>query len=121
MLEIPVVRVCGGVVCGAIGGTCLVLNIEVPLPVGGSKKQFEMGERFFSRLPLVPLPTISRENSGVEHNLVGVVHDLLGLVRCGAGVSVCNGIIDLPPYNFNGVSGGVCLAEALVVCEPVGV
>ena len=35
LLEVPVFRVCGGVVCGAVGGTCLILNQEEPLPVGG--------------------------------------------------------------------------------------
>ena len=40
LLEVPVVRVCGGVVRGLVGGTRLVLNQEAPLPVGGGKKHF---------------------------------------------------------------------------------
>ena len=70
MLEVPVVQVCGGIVCGAVGGVCLVLNREVPLPVGGREKRLEMGERFIVRRLLVPLPTICRKNTYVEDELV---------------------------------------------------
>ena len=104
---------------GAIGGTRLVFNQEAPLPVGGGEKHFDMGERFVSIRSLVPLPTISSENTCVEHKLVGVVHYLLWRVGCGAGVGVCDSVIDLMPDNLDGVDGGVCLAEALVVCKPV--
>ena len=38
LLEVTVVRVCGGVVRGAVGGTHIVLNQEAPLPVGGSEE-----------------------------------------------------------------------------------
>ena len=102
---------------GDVGGTRIVLNQEAPLPVGGEKKHFEMGERFVSRRPLVPLTTIIIENSSVEHKLVGIVHDLLGQEICGAGV--CDGVIDLTPDNLDGVGGDICLAEALVVRDPV--
>ena len=87
--------------------------------MGSGEKHFEMGEHFVSLRPLVPLPTISSENAFVEHKLVGVVHDLLGKVGCGAGVGVCDGIIDQMPDNHDGVGGGVCLAEALAVSNPV--
>ena len=40
LVEVPVVRVCGGVVRGAVWGTCIVLNKEAPPPVGGGKKNF---------------------------------------------------------------------------------
>ena len=86
--------------------------------MGGGGKHIEMGERFFSRRPLVPLPTIIRENACVEHKLVGVVHDLLGQVGCGSCAGVCNGVIDMTPRDLDGFGGGVCLAEALVVREP---
>ena len=105
--------------CGAVGGTRIVFNQDVTLPVGGSKKHFDMGERFVSRLPIVPLLTISRKNIGVEHKLVGIVHDLLGQVWCGAGVGICNGVINLPPDDLYGFGGGVCLAKAIVFHEPV--
>ena len=49
------------------------------------------------------------------------VNDFLGGVRRGSGVSVRNCVIDMPPDDLNGIGGGVCLAEALVVCKPVGV
>ena len=77
LLEVPVVRVCGGVVCGAVGGTGLVSNQELPLPVRGHKKHLDMWERLVVRRPLVPFPTIRRENSHVEDELVHIVHDLL--------------------------------------------
>ena len=89
--------------------------------MGGGEKSFDMGEIFVIRLPLVPLPTISRENAGVKHKLVGVVHNLLGQVGCGAGVGICNGAIDLMPDDLDGVGRGVCLAEELVVHNPVSV
>ena len=95
------------------------MNQEAPLPVGGYRKHFEMGELFFSRRLLVPLLTISIENFCVEHKLVGVFHDLIGKVRCGAGVGVCDGVIDLTSDDVDGVGGDVCLAEALVICKPV--
>ena len=103
----------------AVGGNRLVLNQEAPTPVVGVERNFDMGESFVSRRPLVPLPKISSKNDRVENQLVGVVHNLLGQVGCGAGVSICDGVIDLTPDNLNGVGGGVCLAKALVVCEPV--
>ena len=78
-----------------------------------------MGELFFSRRLLVSLPKISSENACVEHKLVGVVHNLLGQVGCGAGVGTCNGAIDMTPDNIDGVGGGICLAEALVIREPL--
>ena len=77
MLEVPVIRVCGGVVCGAVGGTCLVFNQKVPLPVGGRKKHLNMGERFVIHRPLVLFPTICREDARVEDELACVVHDLI--------------------------------------------
>ena len=104
---------------GAIGGTRLVLKQKAPLPVGGGEKHFDMGKCFVSLRPLVPLPTISSKNARVENQLVGVFHDLLGQVRCGAGVGVCDGVIDLTSDDVDGVGGDVCLAEALVICKPV--
>ena len=46
---------------------------------------------------------------------------MLDGIGCGAGVSVRECIIDLLLDNLDGVCGGVCLAEALVFCEPVNV
>ena len=63
--------------CRSVGGNHIVLNQEAPLHVNGSKKHFGMGERFVACSLLVPLPTISREYTLVEHNLVGVIDDLL--------------------------------------------
>ena len=113
------VQVCSGVVGGAVGGTCLVLNRESPLPVGGGEKHSEMGEYFFSRRPLVLFPEISRKNACVEHKLVVVVHNFLGKLGCGSGVGICYGVINLTPDDLGGVGGGVCLAEALVIRNPV--
>ena len=87
--------------------------------MGGGKKHFEMGDSFVGRLPLVPLPKVSSENSGVEDKLVSVVHDFLGRIGCGSGIGICNSVIDMTPDNLDGISGGVCLAEALVVQDPV--
>ena len=39
----------------------------------------------------------------------------------GVGVCVCDCVIDLPTYNLDWGGGGVRLAEAFVVCDPVGV
>ena len=80
-----------------------------------------MGEHFVILRPLVPLPTIYCKNTCVENELIQVVHDLLRRVGRGAGIGVRNCIINLLPDNLNGVGGGVCLVEALVVREPVGV
>ena len=80
-----------------------------------------MGERFSVRRLIVPLLTISRKNTRVENELICVVNDLLGGLGRGASVGVCNCVIDLPSDNLDGVGGGVCLTEALVVREPVGV
>ena len=80
-----------------------------------------MGEYFVSRRPLVPLPRISRKNACVEYELIRIVHILIGRVGRGIGVGVCNCIIDMTPDDLNGVSGGICLTEALVVLEPVRV
>ena len=41
-------------------------------PCGRWQTLFEMGERFVSHRLIVPLPTISSENSCVEHKVVGV-------------------------------------------------
>ena len=79
-----------------------------------------MGECFVVRRPLVPLPTIYRENTRVENKLISVVNALLRGVGRGAGVSVRNCVIDLPPENLDRVGRGICLAEVLVVCDPVG-
>ena len=121
MLEVPIVRFCVGVVCGAVGVTCLVLNLEAPLPMGGHKKHLDMGEIFVVRRPLVPFPTICHENARVEDELVGVVHDLLVVIGSGAGVGVRDCVINLPPGNLDGDGGCVCLVEALVVHEPVSI
>ena len=118
-LEVNIIQVCGGFLRGAVGGTRLVLNQEAPLPLGSGENHFETRESLFNRRLLVPLPTISSENACVEHKLVGVVHNLLGRVGCGAGVDVCGSVINMTTDDFNGVSGGVCLAEALVVHDPV--
>ena len=120
-MELHVVRVCGGVVYVAVGGTRLVFNQEAPLPVGGGEKHFYMGERFVDRRPLVPLSTISRKNACVENDLVCIVDHFLGGVRRGAGVGIRDCVIDIPPDNLNGFGGGICLAEEHVVQEPVGV
>ena len=106
---------------GAVGVTCLVLNQEAPLPVGGREKHLEMGERFVVGRPLVPLPTIYRKNARVEDKLVGVFHDLLVGIGSGDSVSVRDCVINLLPDNLNRDSGCVCLAELLVVRDPVGV
>ena len=104
---------------GAVGGTRIFLNQEAQLSVGGVVKHFDMRKCFVIRLPLVPLPTISSKNAHVENQLVGVVHDLLGRVGCGDVVGICESVIDLTSGNLDGVSGGVCFAEALVIYEPV--
>ena len=77
LLEVPVVRVCGGIVCGALGGTGLVSNKEAPLPVCGCEKHLEMWERLVVHRSLFPFPKIRRENSRVEDELVRVVLNLL--------------------------------------------
>ena len=97
--------------CRAVGGPRLFLNREAPLPV----------ERFPDHCPLVPLPTISRKNVCVENELICIVNHLLGGVDRGAGIGVCDCVIDLPPDNLYGVCGGIFLVEALAVCDPVGV
>ena len=43
LLEAPILRVCGGVVRGAVGGTRLILNRDAPLPVGVGKKKLRWG------------------------------------------------------------------------------
>ena len=80
-----------------------------------------MGEHFFDRRPLVPLPTISSENTRVEDELVYIVDHLLGGVGHGAAVGVRYCVINMPQDNLDGVGGTVCLAEALVVSKSVGV
>ena len=80
-----------------------------------------MGGRLFNRRPLVPLPEISRKYFHVENELVRIVNTLLGGVGCVSGVSIHDCVINMTTYNLNGVGGGVCLAETLVVCEPVRV
>ena len=103
----------------AVGGNRLVLNQEAPPPVVGVERNFDMGESFVSRRPIVPLPTTISGNACVEHKLVGVVHNLLGRLGCRASVNVCDGIINMTPDDLNGVGGGVCLVEVLVVYKPV--
>ena len=76
-----------------------------------------MGERFFVRRLLVPVPTICRKYTRVEDELVDVVHDLLVGIRSGSGVGVRDCIINMTPGNLNGDGGCVCFAKALVVCE----
>ena len=78
-----------------------------------------MGEIFVSPRPLVPIPKISSKNACVKHKLVGIIHNLIEQVGCGVSVGVCNGVIDMTPDNLDGVGGGICLVEMLVVCEPV--
>ena len=102
-------------------GTCLVLNQEVPLLVGGREKHLEMGECFIVCHPLVPLPTICRKNSCVEDDLVCMVHNLLVGIGSGADVSVHDRVINLPPGELNGDGGCIFLAVVLVVRELVGV
>ena len=80
-----------------------------------------MGDSFVARRPLVPLPTICRENTSVENELICIVNYLLGGVGRGSGVGVREFVINLLPDNLDVVGGGVCLAEALVLREPVGV
>ena len=77
LLKVPVVRVCGVVVCGAVGSAGLVSNRESSLPMCGREKHLEMWERIVIRHLLIPFPKIRRENSCVEHELVRVVHELL--------------------------------------------
>ena len=80
-----------------------------------------MGERFVDQYPLVSLPKISRENTCVENDLVCIVDNFLGGVWCVAGVCVRNCVVDLPPDDLDGVSGSICLVEALIIHNPVGV
>ena len=80
-----------------------------------------MGEGCIACHPLVSLPKIRRENACAENELVCVVNELLAWVRRGAGVGIFNCVVDLPPDDLDGVSGGVILAEMIVVCNPVGV
>ena len=87
--------------------------------MGGGEKHFGVGGRFSAQRPLVPLPTISRKYSRVEHKLVGVIYHLLAGVWFRPGVGVHNCVVDLTPEDLNGVGRGVCLLEALVVCDPV--
>ena len=89
--------------------------------MGGHEKHLDMGERFVVRRPLVQLPTIFRENTRVEDELVGVVHNFLVGIWSGSGVGVRNCVINMPPEDLDGDGGCVCLAEVLVVCEPFGV
>ena len=77
LFQVPVVQVCGGVVCGAVGSAGLVSKREAPLPVCGHKKNLEVWERLIVRRPIIPFTTIRRENARVEHELVQVFHDLL--------------------------------------------
>ena len=63
--------------CGAIGGTGLISNQEAPLTVCIREKNLEIWERLVVSRPLVPFPTIRRENACVEDELVCVVHNLL--------------------------------------------
>ena len=80
-----------------------------------------MRERFVVRWLLVSLPTIFCENTCIENELVCVVKDLLGGVGRGTRAVVDDCVVDLTPYNLEGVSRGVCLAEALVLCKPVDI
>ena len=118
-MELPVIRVCGGVVCSTIGSTRLVLNREAPFPLGGGKKHFDMGECFFARCLLVPLLTIRREYIYVEHELKGVINHLIAGVWPQPGVGVHNYLVDMNPEDLYGVGGGVCLSKMLVICEQV--
>ena len=77
LVDVPTFQVCGGVVRSSVGGAHLFLKQEAPLPVGYSKKHFEMGQGFVAPGLLVPLPTIHRENDCVENKLLGVVCDLI--------------------------------------------
>ena len=80
-----------------------------------------MGERFFVCRPLVLLLTISRKHARVENELVYIVNNLLGGVGRVSVVRVRNCVIYLTLDNIDGVGGGVCLMQELVVCEPVRV
>ena len=77
LLQVPVVRVCGGVVRGDVGSAGIVSQQEAPLPVCGREKNFEVRERLFVRSPLIPLSTIRRENAHVKHELLCIILDLL--------------------------------------------
>ena len=77
LVEIPVIQIFSGVVRRSVGGARLILNQEAPLPVGGGKKHFKMGENFVSQRPLVPIPTIMREHSCFKQDMVGVFDHLL--------------------------------------------
>ena len=81
------------------------------------QKKLYIGERFVDCRQLVPLPTISCKNACVENELVRIIDYLFGGVRRGASVSIRDCVIDLMPDNINGVGGGVCLAELIVVRE----
>ena len=87
--------------------------------MGGRKKHLNMEERFVIRQPLVPLPTICRENTRVEDERVGVVHDFFVGIGSVAVVGVRDCLINIPPGDLDGDGRCICLAEALVVREPV--
>ena len=69
---------------------------------------------------LVPIPKICRENTCVENELIFIVNNFLGGIGRGAGFSVRDCVIYLPLDDFDGVGGGICLAEVLVICKTVG-
>ena len=77
LMQVPAVRVCGSVVCGAVGSAGLVSKREAPLSMCGREKHLEVWERLVVCRPLIPFSTIRRENACVEHKLVRVVHNLL--------------------------------------------
>ena len=77
LLQVPVVRLCGGVVRGVVGSAGIVSQREAPLPVCGLKKNLEVWERLVARRPLITFSKIRCENARVEHEMVRVVHDLL--------------------------------------------
>ena len=66
LVEVPVVRVCDGIVRRSVGDFHIVFNLEAPLPVGGGEDYFEMGGSFVTRLLLVPPPIISREHINLK-------------------------------------------------------
>ena len=84
-------------------------------PCGRRRKTLLYGGVFFNLHPLVPITKIIHGHALAENELVRIVEDLLGGVGRGASVSVHKYIIDLTPDDLDGVGGGVCLAEALVV------
>ena len=118
-MKLPVVQVCGGVVRCAVGVSCIVLNREAPIPMGGGGKYFDMGERFFDRRPLFSLPKISRKNARVENELVCIVNHFLGGVGHGDGVHIRDCVIDILLDDLDGFYGVVCLATKFAIDSTV--